>query len=509
MEVLKALIHHRKSAFSGSLAQIRSKIAVLNGIMIGLAIGIQGNQSDYIIVAAYLVWNIICLSVPMIKKFSERILHWPLITLDLGIVCYMIYRTGGIHSELYPFLFLLLLAVAIRCSFVGILICTSAISVYLVGIAIIMPEFNWQTLILRIGYIYMIGIAGSFIINQTYKVTEEVSNQLARKNSDLQRLNSHLKEVSASSNLEEIFAETLKIIQENNNTPMAALMIFDMEGELKIVDSFGWREEWLRNYRSYPLTQYSLTLAPILVFKKPLICPDIRKHAELIQTFNESPIQSLFAFPLVIQEEVIGAIMIADNKTQNLSDEDCQILTSIAHQASIAIQNAISLKEEKKRADTDGLTSLYNRRFFNEKLEEWVFETLQQPNGSLSLILLDVDNFKKYNDTYGHPAGDLLLKRLAKVVTASVRDEGIVARYGGEEIVVILKDADNRLAMQIAERIRTSVEQINDMHCPVTVSLGVGTLPDFAKDSKSLLDFTDQSLYHAKHNGKNRVCCGF
>lgn len=509
MQIKEDLIRNRKIAFINSLAHIRVIAALLNSIFIGLAVGINGTRIDYLILTSYLVWNILCITIPQLKNLAVKFLYWPLIMIDLLIVFYMIILTGGIHSELYSFLFLPVLALSIRCGYLGIIICCSIISVFLIGNVLILSDFAWQTLIIRIGYIYLVGMVSGFLVNQTYKVTEEVSNQLARKNDDLQLLNSHLKEVSASSDLEQIFSETLKVIQENNNSPMAAVMIFDLQGELKMVDSLGWREDWIQSYRCYPLSKYSLTLAPILVFKKPLICSDIVKHTELVQTFEGTPVKSLFAYPLVIKEEVIGALMIMDHQFKHISEEEVNIFSGIAHQASIAIQNALNLKEEKQRADTDGLTGLYNRRYFNEKIEELVYETLQKPGSNLSLILLDVDNFKKYNDTFGHPAGDQLLKKLARVVTEAVRDNDIVARYGGEEVVVILKDADNRLALQIAERVRYSVEQIIDLNCPVTVSLGVGTLPDYAKDGKSLLDFTDQSLYSAKHNGKNRVCCGF
>jgi diguanylate cyclase (GGDEF)-like protein len=369
-------------------------------------------------------------------------------------------------------------------------------------------EIQPVSMVIRISYLYLLGIFMSFLIHRTYLRTEEFSNQLDRKNQDLRRLNQALKEVAASSDLREIFKETLKIIRQNDQIPMAAVMIFDEQGELHVVDSFGWEEEWLDRYQSFPLSKYSLTLAPILVFKKPLICTDIRKHNELMQTFAGTGIMSIFAYPLVVKDELAGAVVIANHQITGIAEEDSQILESIAHQAGIALQNAITIGEEKQKADTDGLTGLYNRRYFNEKVETLAADAERHP-GYLSLILTDVDNFKKYNDTYGHPAGDRLLKRVAGVLMETVRDQDIVARYGGEEFVVILKNSDNELAMQIAERIRRAVERLNDLNCSVTISLGVGTIPNHARDAKVLLDYADRSLYAAKHSGKNRVCCGW
>jgi len=508
VKVKQDLIRNRNVAFINSLANIRINLAIVNAIIIAIALGTKGTMVDYAIVAGYLLLSVANLCVSWIRDLAANKLRVLFLIVDPLITVYMIFRTGGIRSELYPFLFIPVLVSAIRFRYAGTMLCCSILTLILVGSSLINDIFSWRILLIKTGFLYLVGILSSVVIEQTYKVTEDVSDQLAKKNDELQRLNYHLTEVSASSDRGQILTETLRVIQANVDTPMAAMMIFDPRGELKIVYSFGWEDEWLHNYQNYPLSKYSLSLARILAFKKPLICSDIDKHTELIKTFEGTPVQSLFAFPLIIQQEVIGAIMITDVQVKTISEAEIQILTSIANQASIAIQNAISLNEEKKRADTDGLTGLYNRRYFNEKLEDLVYETMQDADSAMSLIMLDVDNFKKYNDTYGHPAGDRLLKKLARVISEVVREEDIVARYGGEEIAVILKKCHNELALEIAERIRSSVQQIRDLECPITVSVGVGTLPDHAKDSKTLLDFTDQSLYHAKHTGKNKVCCG-
>jgi diguanylate cyclase (GGDEF)-like protein len=488
---------------------IRMKLAIVNAILLVLAVGFKGKILDYALVSAYLAINILCLAWPALRRIViSRWFRYPVLLLDLAFTCYMIFRSGGIRSDLYLFLFLPVAAATIVCRYLGVLAWSTLMALaYSTGVWFA-GDIRPVSLVIRIGYLYLAGIFMSFLIRRTYQDVDEYSNQLERTNKDLRRLNQSLKEVAASSDLEQIFAETVKITCENYQTPMVAVMIIDMQGELRIVDSFGWTDEWLKSYQSYPLSKYSLALAPILVFKRPLICPDIRKHNELMQTFAGTGIKSVFAYPLVIKDELVGVVMLTNHQIKSIPDEDSQILESITHQAGIALQNAIAIGEEKQKADTDGLTGLFNRGYFNEKIEALVTEVQHHP-GFLSLILTDIDNFKKYNDTYGHPAGDRLLKRVAGVIMEAVRDEDIVARYGGEEFVVILRNSDNELTLQIAERIRQAVERLRDQNCSVTISLGVGTIPDHAQDAKTLLDYTDRSLYAAKHTGKNRVCCGW
>lgn len=161
----------------------------------------------------------------------------------------------------------------------------------------------------------------------------------------------------------------------------------------------------------------------------------------------------------------------------------------------------------------DGLTGIYNRRAFDESLEkEW--RRGRRQHSALSLILLDIDFFKRYNDTYGHQVGDTCLKIVARKVAASVHRPGdLVARYGGEEFVVLLPETPLDEAQQVAERIRQAVAQLAIPHSSsevapvISISLGVaGMVPDRQHSSEALLQYADRALYGAKSNGRNRVC---
>ncbi len=172
------------------------------------------------------------------------------------------------------------------------------------------------------------------------------------------------------------------------------------------------------------------------------------------------------------------------------------------------LQDAVS--ELERLARLDGLTQVYNRRYFAEVLD---FEVRRSARAEhrLTLIMLDVDHFKRLNDTFGHPAGDAVLRELAQILTASLRSTDIVARYGGEEFVVLMLDTPRAFGLELAERLRAAVARhdftaaAGEAVGSVTVSVGVAAYPDDATDGDRLVSRADQALYAAKAAGRNAV----
>jgi len=155
-------------------------------------------------------------------------------------------------------------------------------------------------------------------------------------------------------------------------------------------------------------------------------------------------------------------------------------------------------------AITDGLTGLANHRHFQDRLAE-EFRRTRRYDLPLSLILLDVDYFKKYNDAFGHPAGDVVLKRVADLLKCAARETDIVARYGGEEFTVILPETDSIGASVLAERIRESIAEAVWDKREITVSVGVVSVRLTSENGAELVEQADQALYTSKSNGRNRV----
>ena len=177
-----------------------------------------------------------------------------------------------------------------------------------------------------------------------------------------------------------------------------------------------------------------------------------------------------------------------------------------ASNATLALQN----EKLEHLPITDGLTMLYNRRHIMEVLTQEARRSLRQEY-PLCVLMIDVDNFKQFNDTHGHLAGDEALKQVASMLLESTRDVDFVARYGGEEFLVMLRDTEIDGAVHVAERIRSCVEgkaiTVGDTEATVTVSIGAAALPKKSDDPEAVIANADAAMYQAKRSGRNRVVC--
>jgi two-component system, cell cycle response regulator len=221
-------------------------------------------------------------------------------------------------------------------------------------------------------------------------------------------------------------------------------------------------------------------------------------------------LESLAVFPLIAKDEVIGTFVVASRQRGRLSGSVRDMLSVISNQVAVSVENAKMYKQMEEMATTDGLTGLPNHRTFQARMSEMLHraERYQKP---LAVVLTDIDKFKNVNDTYGHPVGDIVLKRVAKVLEEQARKIDLVARYGGEEFVMVLEDTDARGARLFCERVRQEIaaQLMSSEKGPfrVTLSLGIASYPVDGAEKKELVDRADQSLYAAKDSGRNRTVC--
>lgn len=187
--------------------------------------------------------------------------------------------------------------------------------------------------------------------------------------------------------------------------------------------------------------------------------------------------------------------------TKPLSGSEVRIVVERAIERYFLLSKSDDSEYFVDLAVRDGLTGLFNRRYFNELINIEINRIKRFPS-TLSLLMLDIDNFKNYNDKEGHPAGDNLLKEAAKVFKNSVRAIDIICRYGGEEFVIMLPQADKKSAQVIAERIRMQAS----IYLPTTLSIGIATFPQDAQGAEELIQKADNALYEAKKTGKNKWC---
>ncbi len=259
--------------------------------------------------------------------------------------------------------------------------------------------------------------------------------------------------------------------------------------------------------------QIDLQVIESVLRKRGVTSDDIVNSQDVINIEITNPtLQRLYGIKFALfmplsSSTSLKAVITLFRKDNPFTEEDENSLFNFAFQAfqTLSLQNEIS-----KLAKTDGLTGLYNHRVFQERIKEEILRASRYKR-TLFLLMADIDHFKKVNDTYGHQVGDMVLKTVAEIIKKNVRQLDFPARYGGEEFALILPETDCDNAYKVGERIRKAVEEhefrLEDGRTfSVTISIGIACFPFDSKDREELVKKADQALYHAKKQGRNRVC---
>jgi diguanylate cyclase (GGDEF)-like protein len=224
----------------------------------------------------------------------------------------------------------------------------------------------------------------------------------------------------------------------------------------------------------------------------------------------QASLKSHLTLPLVIDGEIIGCISINSDQANMYNIPRLQFFSVFGYQMAASLKHIQRFSTVKKEAIYDTLTNLFNRRHFEERLSAETQKAFESES-NLSVIMVDIDHFKKVNDTFGHDGGDKVLREIASLLKNSVRKHDTVARYGGEEFVLLLPGAPLDPTNMVAERIRRSVENtpfdMGKTQIRITISLGISNFPTQRMKSKEeLVKMADLALYEAKRGGRNRVC---
>ncbi|SFB36795.1 diguanylate cyclase (GGDEF) domain-containing protein [Cohnella sp. OV330] len=242
----------------------------------------------------------------------------------------------------------------------------------------------------------------------------------------------------------------------------------------------------------------------MLATKEPIILSDYHSATPVRSRLLESTgSRSLIASPLLLNGEVIGAIMVTHRQPNHFSYENYKLLQVLSAHIGLAVSNSSLHAEVRRMVITDNLTGLYARHYLNERIQR-----KQEKDASGSLIVVDIDHFKKINDTYGHQVGDAILIQVSSIIRSAIRESDIAARWGGEELAIYLPQLSLEQTLKVAERIRSRVEE--ETAPKVTVSCGVSewSSGDERISVESLFYRADMALYEAKHQGRNCVTVG-
>ncbi len=342
---------------------------------------------------------------------------------------------------------------------------------------------------------------------------KELLQYLQKEKNKLESILEVGEKMSSILNLEELVDFIIVKATEIIESQRGSLMLMDKEGEvLKIVAAKGLRDRVIKNTR---VKIGDRIVGWVAKTGEPLLVLDIDKQADrhIVGYKGESDqykSKSFLSMPLKKEKEIIGVINLTDKnnpKDTVFTMEDLRLLSIIVNQAVVSIENARLYKEIKFLSITDSLTGLFNRRYFEERLKMEI-NRAERYKRFLCLIMLDIDNFKKYNDTHGHLKGDVVLKKVAQILRNNSRKVDIISRYGGEEFVIVLPETNMAEAKEVAEKIRRAVKEsfLEEVSFKeISISGGIASF-QHKLSMDELIKRADDSLYRAKREGKNKIC---
>jgi diguanylate cyclase (GGDEF)-like protein len=217
--------------------------------------------------------------------------------------------------------------------------------------------------------------------------------------------------------------------------------------------------------------------------------------------------RSQMCIPLVSFGQTLGLLVLDSDRKNAFNASDTQPLESVADICATAIQNAYYVDRVKQLAYLDGLTGIFNRRYFEMRIAEEI-ERARRFNSGLGVVMIDIDQFKRLNDEFGHLLGDEVLRQVSSILHQQVRKIDVVCRYGGEEFAILLSQTGPQHSLAVAEKLRRIVEtwQFPGVPRPVTISVGAANYPEHGTTRDELVKAADAGLYAAKQAGRNRVC---
>lgn len=372
-------------------------------------------------------------------------------------------------------------------------------------------EINYIKYIFVIPFILLF-IAKDYKLNYEFKSLQHVKKKIGDLNDITEALRSTM-------DLDSVLQLILRSLTKEIGFDRAFIFLLETENfkeVLKGTIGIGVPVELLHAF-NFPISNPPFYVIDKTVLeKRPFIIRDAKKDPSCNKTMVELlDLEEFATVPLEAHDKVLGVLVVDRTDKENpayrhISDEEISLLSIFANQAAIAILNAKMYEKINMLSVTDGLTGLYNHRYFHEQLDKEL-KRAGRLGSKFALVFLDIDYFKNYNDINGHLAGDNLLKVLSEIINSSVRDYDVAARYGGEEFIIILPGDSMDEAFSFAEKLRKQVQHYkfaNEEKQPggdLTISLGVSVYPDDGKTASALIMAADKGMYKSKKIGKNKV----
>lgn len=319
------------------------------------------------------------------------------------------------------------------------------------------------------------------------------------------------KALTSSLDMKEVLAIVMEKIRVLLRPKNWSLLLLDQETkELKFEVAVGKGAEKLKKIR---LKLGEGVAGWVAREKVPVLIPDVSKDPRFSKKGDEVSqftTQSIICVPLITRGKCLGVIELVNKvEEEGFVEEDLLLLTALADFTAIAIENAISLSKVHELTITDDLTRLYNARFMHSRLD-YEIERAKRFKTPLSMIFLDLDNFKTVNDVHGHLYGSKLLQEVARLILGMIRNVDMACRYGGDEFIVLMPVTSKKDAIVVAQKLRTAMRKsvflVEDgINARLTGSFGVACFPEDAEDKNGLIQKSDQAMYRVKNSTRDAV----
>jgi diguanylate cyclase (GGDEF)-like protein len=445
-------------------------------------------------------------------------ISWPVLATDIGLVGWLVSSTGGINSDFYLMFFALVpfisfyrglrmgLGTALIVSIAYFVICARQ------GGFGILPDFTFRSVMLCMFTVGM-GYSARFIRQAETRLLKAL-DKLNERTSELEKTHAHLQTIYETSrsltelmSVDNVIDRLLQIARSVLDYPVCEIYTWETPtGTLWL----NGRVDHLQTSRLKKPERVELTDTLRRAIEDGEVGRVTDRHAGR-SIIDGNPNRSRLIVPMISEGKVIGLLSAESPNPSAFSEHDEQVLAILAASTAMSLVNADLHQRMEKLTVFDELTGVHNYRHFRGRLEDERRRAVRygQP---LSLVMVDIDWFKRLNDEFGHETGNIALRKLAIVINSCIRDVDILARYGGEEFIIILPQTGGTEARVIGERIRAQVERtefgptLSGEPLHMTVSIGISCYPDNGRPENELVETVDKALYDAKGRGKNLVC---
>ncbi len=450
-------------------------------------------------------------------KLISEVFTYSLI-FDVIFVTYLIKFTGGADSSFYLLYYLNIMfsAYYFNLNFcVGISFAVTTL--YMISNPELLSHVSPVELGLRVGFAWFFAYAVGFVsrhMKQSEAKLLKLLDTLNESTTELERSQARVEKIYETSRVLGEILDDQGITQDVFNI-VESILGFEMcsiqlcSPDLSYLYERGRLEEGIRRTSNLrEIIALDGVAGDVVHSAEPKRLIDLEQNEKYIPSLKDA--KSAMIVPMISHGKVIGILQAESTRVNRFSEIDQKIASILAASAAMAYENSRLHNELEKMVVIDELTGVYNYRYFSEKLADEIKRATRYRQ-ALSLIMVDLDWFKRINDTYGHEAGNVLLKGVVRVIAQNIRDTDTLARYGGEEFIVILPQTDHDDAQIIAERIRSEIERssfgdgIKHPKLSATVSVGITTYPDNGHGEDELVQLVDQAMYLAKGSGKNAV----